>query len=94
MRQLPVATPKFDNSPSKNRLLSASLEPFPVVQAHSSSSPTRKPVSCHPQIAQGKQRKQLRRGFGKTPVANLGEPEQALDHPKGMLHLGATPPLI
>ena len=49
----------------------------------------RKPVSGHPQIAQCKQREQLRRVFGKTPVAHFGETGQALDHPKAMPHLGA-----
>ena len=38
-------------------------------------------TACHPQIAQRKQRHQLRRVLGKAFVAHLGEAELALDEP-------------
>ena len=50
MRQIPVMIPKFDDSPSRNGPLSASLEPFPVVQAYSFQGTMRKPVSGHSQV--------------------------------------------
>jgi hypothetical protein len=62
---------------------------LPAVHAHSSSC-TQQMSSCHPHIAQRKQRHQLRRVFGQPFVANLGETELALDHPEWMLDLRAN----
>jgi hypothetical protein len=42
-----------------------------------------------PQIAQGKQRHQLRRVLSKALLAHLGEAELALADPKGVFYLGA-----
>ena len=56
------------------------LKPFqasgvllPVLQAHSSLR-SYQLSACHPQIAQRKQRYQLRRVLGKALVAHLGKP--------------------
>ena len=62
---------------------------FGDLQAHLSLRPLHKPASDHPDVGQRKQRNELRRVFGKSPVAHLGVPELALDDPKWMLHLCA-----
>jgi len=46
-------------------------------------------LSGHTQIAQGKQRDQLRRVLGQPFVAHLGKTELALDNAKRVLYLGA-----
>ena len=64
------------------------LWPFGDLQTHSCRRPVHKPASGHPDVGQRKQGDELRRVFGKTPVADLGVPELVLDDPKRMLHLG------
>jgi hypothetical protein len=61
-----------------------------ALQTHSSQHSLNNSFSSHPQVAQGKQREQLRRVLGQPFVANLGETELTLDHPKRMLDLGAN----
>jgi hypothetical protein len=61
---------------------------FPALQAHSCLHSLKNSLPGHPQIAQRKQRDQLRRVLGQAPVAHLHEAELALDHPKRMPHLG------
>ena len=68
--------------------ISGRLPPFGDLQTHSSLRPVHKPASDHPDVGQRKQRNELRRGFGKTPVAHFDVAELALDNPKRMLHLG------
>ena len=48
--------------------------PPPGLRAHSPLRPLHKPASGHPQIAQGKQRDQLRRVLGLPLVAGLNRP--------------------
>lgn len=55
---------------------------------HSSSSPLQTSPD-HPQVAQRKQRRQLRRVLSQTPVAHLGIIKLPLDHPKRMFYLGS-----
>ena len=69
--------------------LQASFEHFPAVPAHSSPCTLQMP-SCHPHIAQRKQRHQLRRVLGQSLVANLGKTKLALDHPERVLYLGSN----
>ena len=63
---------------------------LPALQTHSSQRALNNSFSSHPQVAQGKQREQLRRILGQPFVANLGEAELALDHPERVLDLGAN----
>ena len=63
---------------------------LPALQTHSSQRSLSNSISSHPQVAQGKQREQLRRVLCQPFVANLGEAELTLDHPKRMLDLGAN----
>lgn len=63
-------------------------ERLPSLQARSCLHPLKNSLPGHPQIAQRKQRDQLRRVLGQAPVAHLHETELALDHPKRTLHLG------
>ena len=79
------------------RHIAHDLRPFqtvdgqlPGLQAHSCLRPVQKFVSGHPQIAQRKQRHQLRRVLGKSLVANLGKSELALDDPKRVFNLGTN----
>jgi hypothetical protein len=60
-----------------------------ALQTHSSQHSLNNSFSSHPQVAQGKQREQLRRVLGQPFVANLGETELTLEYPKRMLDLGA-----
>ena len=62
---------------------------FARLQTHSSLRPLHKPASGHPDVGQRKQRDELRRVFGKPPVAHFDVTELALDNPKRMLHFGA-----
>jgi len=62
---------------------------LPGLQAYSCLHPSRNSVSGHPQIAQRKQRYQLRRVLGQSLVANLGKSELTLDDTKQMLNFGA-----
>lgn len=57
------------------------------LQAHSSLHAHELPA-CHPQIAQCKQRDQLRRVLGQPFVAHPGKAELTLDDPKRALDLG------
>lgn len=73
------------------------LEPFqavrgrlPRLQVHSSPRPVHKPVPGPPQVAQCKQRDQLRHVLDQTFVANFGESELAFDYSERMLHFGAN----
>ena len=59
-----------------------------ALKAHSSLRSLNNSLSGHPQIAQSKQRHQLRRVLGKPFVAHLGKAKLALDDPKRVLHLG------
>ena len=61
---------------------------LPLSQAHSSPH-THQLSARHPQIAQRKQRDQLRRVLGQPFVAHLGKAELTFDHPKRVLHFGA-----
>ena len=61
---------------------------LPTLQAHSSRRPLNNSFSHHPQVAQRKQRCQLRRVFDQAPIARLAVAKLALDHPEGVLHLG------
>ena len=61
---------------------------LPALQAHSSLRSLKNSPSGHPQIAQGKQRDQLRRVLGQSLVANFGVAELALDDPERVFHLG------
>ena len=63
---------------------------LPALQAHSSLRSLNNSFSSHPQVAQGKQRHQLRRVLCQPFVANLGEAELALDHPERVLDLRAN----
>jgi len=45
--------------------------------------------SGHPKVREGKQRMQLSGVFHKPTVAHLGKSKLALDHPEGVLDLGA-----
>ena len=60
---------------------------LPTLQAHSSRS-LNNSFSHHPQVAQRKQRDQLRRVFDQSPIPSLAVAELALDHPEGVFHLG------
>src|SRR4030042_6868919 len=60
----------------------------PVRQTHSSLHPFNQAFPRHPQIAQGKQRDQLRGVLGQATVAHLDEAELTFDHPERMLNLG------
>ena len=59
------------------------------LKAHSSVRSLNNSLSGHPQVAQGKQRDQLRRVLGQPFVAHLGKTELALDNAKRVLYLGA-----
>ena len=59
-----------------------------ALQAHSSLCPYEL-FARHPQIAQAKQREQLRGVLGKALVAHLCEAELALDDSQGVFQLGA-----
>jgi hypothetical protein len=63
---------------------------LPALQTHSSQRALNNSFSSHPQVAQGKQREQLRRVLGQPFVANLGEAELTLDHSERVLDLGAN----
>lgn len=59
---------------------------LPALQAHSSKRPLKNSPSGHPQIAQGKQRDELRRILGQATVSDLAEPELAFDDPERVFH--------
>ena len=71
------------------------MEPFQIPSAHlpalqtHSSPPSHKMSTCHPQVAQRKQRYKLRSVFGQALVAHLGESGLAFDHSEGVFHLGS-----
>ena len=50
--------------------------------------PLNNSFSHHPQVAQRKQRDQLRRVFDQAPIPSFVIAELALDHPEGVFHLG------
>ena len=58
------------------------------LQAHSSRSLLNNSFSHHPQVAQRKQRDQLRRVFDKAPIPSLAIAELAFNYPEGMFHFG------
>ena len=60
--------------------------PLPAFRA--SSPHSHKLSARHPQIAQGKQRDQLRRVLGQPFVTDLGETKLAFDDSEGVPHLG------
>jgi hypothetical protein len=61
---------------------------LPPRLAHSSRRPLINSFSHHPQVAQRKQRDQLRRVFDQAPIPSLAIAELAFDHPEGVFHLG------
>jgi len=69
--------------------LQATAGRLPALQAHLSPCSLNNSLSGHPQVAQGKQRDQLRRVLGQPFVAHLGKTELALDNAKRVLYLGA-----
>ena len=64
-------------------LFGPSFGHLPTLQAHSSRRPLNNSFSHHPQVAQRKQRDQLRRVFDQAPIPSLAIAELALDHPEG-----------
>ena len=84
---------------SSDSPISRTLRPFvgrfgssfghlPTLQAYSSCRPLNNSFSHHPQVAQRKQRDQLRRVFEQAPIPSLAIAELAFDHPEGVFHLG------
>ena len=69
-------------------LFGPSFGHLPTLQAHSSRRPLNNSFSHHPQVAQRKQRDQLRRVFDQAPIPSLAIAELALDHPEGVFHFG------
>ena len=63
--------------------------PSPTLQAHSCLQPLNNSLAHHPQVGQREHHQQLTGVLGQAPVTRLAMPELTLDHPKGMLHLGA-----
>ena len=55
---------------------------------HSCQAP-RQTLAHHPQIGQRKQRVQLRRVLGQSPVTNFHVSKLAFDDPKRVFHFGA-----
>lgn len=70
------------------RLFSVRWWRFGRMQTRSCLQPLQQPAPRHPQIAQRKQRVQLRRVLGQSPVAHFYVPELPLDDPKRVFHLG------
>jgi hypothetical protein len=58
------------------------------VKAHSTRKPLNYSFSNQPQVAQLKQRDQLRRVFEQDPIPCLAIDELAIDHHEGLFNLG------
>lgn len=58
------------------------------IRAHSCRGPVQNSLTRHPQVAQCKQREQLRRVLGQVSIAHLHMTELAFDHAKRVFHLG------
>lgn len=67
----------------------AACGPSAALRMHS-SPPSHELSASHSQVAQRKQRDELRRILGQALVANIGEAELALDDSEGVFHLGAN----
>jgi len=89
--------PRSSDSPISRTLrpLVGLFEPsfghLPTLQAHSSRS-LNNSFSHHPQVAQGKQRDQLRRVFALDPIPSLAIAELALDYHEGLIHFSPKLP--
>ena len=74
-----------------NHPFSEFWRPLGRLQTHSCPQPLQQPTPHHPQIAQRKQRVQLRRVLGQSPITHFHVSELAFDDPKRVFHLSPDP---